>query len=126
MNLLTPMETTLFQGEDSRITLDLGTYTFTELLDVIVGIKIDSTLVKTCKKTETGAEQIIVDADPNKCNVLIFRTETQLWEAPDPPKVARLILEVTLVIDDDDFPDGKHETETIYLANFSPLATATA
>lgn len=116
-----PIVNTLFTGEDSPIVLDLGTTLFSDLIDIVVGFRIDDTLVKTMKKTETGNNEIIVHPDSTtKCIARLFSTETVDWTVDATAGVGRLILEIDVVTDDDLFPDGKHEKQVIYLCDFSP------
>lgn len=120
-----PVTTTLFRGEDSEIILDLGDTEFGDLADVIVGVRVNDTLVKTLKKTNAAGPTQVVSADlDTQCIVRLFRSETRSWAIPNPPNVAKLILEVTLVHTDAAFPQGRHETQVIYLCNFSPALTA--
>lgn len=121
-----PIESTLFKGEDSSIVIDLGETVFSELVDVIVGFRLDNTLVKTMKKTGTGLQEIIAGDDANSCVARIFRSETSTWAIPTNPNISRLIMEVTLVSEDANFPDGFHENQAFYVCDFSPSLISNA
>jgi len=109
----------LYQGEDSPIVFDLGTDVFADLTDVIIGVRIDKTLKKTYKKSESdAAKQVLeVEDEASKCCILLNRTDTLQW-----PK-GLLVFEITLVYEDEDYPSGRHDTEVVPVGQFGETLT---
>lgn len=102
------MSEAVYTGEDTEIVIDLVDVNFADLVDLIVGVVVGKVLVKTCKKTGSGATQVVAHSEPTKCIVRLFRSETKTW-AP-----GLLSMEVTTVGSSSSFPLGKH---TIFKEN---------
>ncbi len=115
------MSETVYTGEDIEIVIDLVDEIFADLNDVIVGVVVNKVLVKTLKKTASGALQVLPhETDPAKCVVRLFRSETKTW-AP-----GLLSMEVTLVSGSSSFPLGKHSIFKENIVLFSNALTKTA
>lgn len=111
-----------YTGEDDVVVIDLKGYLFSDLQDMIVGIVVNKTLVKTCKKSSLVAATQIIEHpdDPTFCLFRIFRSETKLW-SPGP-----MVLEVTFVYADAEFPAGRHSTGVAQAAIFKDAKTKAA
>lgn len=109
----------MYKGEDTPIIINLGTDVFADLPEVIVGIVINKVLKKTWKKTETDPEiQVLPVVDePNQCQVLVFRDDSNAWDA------GLIVLEITLVFTDVNFPDGRHDMEVFNIGELVPSLT---
>lgn len=115
------MSEAVYTGEDVEVVIDLVEENFADMVDVIVGVVVNKILVKTFKKTLTGATAVVAHpTEPTMCIVRLFRSETKTW-APGP-----LSMEVTKVMADSDFPLGKHTVFKENIVLFSNAYTKNA
>jgi hypothetical protein len=94
------MATALYTGEDVTISIDLVDDNFTLLDDLIVGVIINDKLMVSFKKS---LDTVLVDPENDfRCFVKLTRSITKSWNS------GTLAMEVTKVVDDSNYPDGKH------------------
>lgn len=103
----------LYRGEDKAVVFTLtdkdgNAINLVDLVDAIVVVKINQVEVARYKKTnpELGFEVLAADA-ANECKVLLTSAQTREY--------ARGLLEIefVMVVDDDDFPEGRREVSNI-------------
>lgn len=112
------MSNALYTGEDVEVIVDLIDKNFSDVSDVIVGVVLNKALKKTCKKTLTGAAQVVADpSNAKRCIFRLFRSETKTWEA------GMLSLEITVVVSDANFAAGKHSTFRENIVQFNNTLT---
>lgn len=119
---MTQQQTAIYTGEDGELVVDLIDVNFADVQDVIVGFVTNKLLQKTCKKTDNQAAHRVVahPTDAKKCIARIFRSETKNW-----PK-GQLVIEVTIVYTDANFPQGRHVSYKEYLCEFDHILTHNA
>lgn len=109
----------IYQGTDGEFEIDLGTYVFDDLIDIIVGLKLNGSVVKICRKTFTGEKSVeAISGEPNKCVCRIFRAETAKW------CIGKLEMEITAVITNTNFPNNMHSLGVAEVATVKPFQTA--
>lgn len=115
-------QTAIYTGEDAELVIDLLDVNFADVQDVIVGFITNKQLQKTCKKSSNQVPHRVVahGTDPKKCIARLFRSETKNW-----PK-GQFTVEVTVVYNDVNFPDGRHIAYKEYLCEFDQLLTHNA
>jgi len=109
----------IYKGEDKEITIDLDTLVFANLVDFIVGFKIEKQLVKVARKTGTGLNEIVAIAgEPNKCLCRIYASETVNWPC------GILYLELKSVEDNVNFPNDVHLEGVVLAATIEDIKIA--
>lgn len=101
------IETLILAKEDKPIILTLTDVdgqpiNFADMEDVIVELAINKIKVETYQASDDPATVIAVDGQADKCKILITRSQQSDWNT------GLLEAQITTVINDSDFPDGRY------------------
>lgn len=111
----------IYTGDDSKIFLTNLGVDFADLVDLWCNIVINEKSVKIYKKSESDAEKRLdpVVGEAQSCSLFLYRSETKDWESP-----SQINAELTFIVVDPDFPDGKHIGIRIKLCDFRKFLSA--